>query len=58
MPATHGNSGGPVFNLETGVVFGVVEAKISANEYVTGLTKAQSIRFARDVAKLVADGEE
>jgi S1-C subfamily serine protease len=58
MPVTQGNSGGPVFILSTGVVFGVVEAKISANEYVTGLTKAQSIRFARGVAKGAADGEE
>lgn len=58
MPATQGNSGGPVFNARTGVVFGVVEAKISANQYVTGLTRAQSIRFARDVAPIAADGQE
>lgn len=57
MPATQGNSGGAVFNLDTGMVFGLVEAKISANEYVTGLTKAQSIRFARGVAETVAAGE-
>ena len=47
-----------MFILNTGVVFGVVEAKISANEYVTGLTKAQSIQFARGVAKIAGDGEE
>ena len=58
MPVTQGNSGGPVFTLSTGVVFGVVEAKISANEYVTGLTKAQPIRFARGVARIAAEGDE
>ena len=50
MPATQGNSGGPVFELDTGQVFGLVTAKITVSKYSTGLTQALPIRFVRGVA--------
>lgn len=46
LTATNGNSGGPVFSLETGHVFGVLQAGImhpDTNAVVQGLTKAEPI---------------
>ncbi len=46
MTATNGNSGGPVFSLETGHVFGVLQAGVmhpATNAVVQGLTKAEPI---------------
>jgi S1-C subfamily serine protease len=45
VTATHGNSGGPVFNLETGKVLGVLQSGVSDSygKILPGITKAESI---------------
>jgi S1-C subfamily serine protease len=51
LTATNGNSGGPVFSLETGKVFGVLQAGImhpATNAVVQGLTKAEPVYPALD----------
>lgn len=45
LTATHGNSGGPVFSLNTGKVFGVLQRAVHDREgnLLPGLTKAEPI---------------
>lgn len=54
MPVTQGNSGGAVFDPDTGNVFAVVREKIAIDQYSTGLTKAQPVRYVRDFVERVA----
>jgi hypothetical protein len=62
LTATNGNSGGPVFSLATGRVFGVLQGGVihpKSSHIVQGLTKAEPIyplfdtdlvdRLARDL---------
>jgi hypothetical protein len=51
LTATNGNSGGLVFSLETGKVFGVLQAGVmhpGTNAVVQGLTKAEPVYPALD----------
>ena len=45
LTATYGNSGGPVFSLESGKVFGVLQGGVVSKqgELVPGITKAESV---------------
>jgi len=45
LTATHGNSGGPVFSLETGKVLGVVQQGVEnrKGELIQGLSKAEAV---------------
>ena len=45
LTATYGNSGGPVFSLESGKVFGVLQGGVVSQqgELVPGFTKAESV---------------
>jgi hypothetical protein len=45
LTATHGNSGGPVFNFHNGKIFGVIQGGVldANNKILPGITKAESI---------------
>ena len=45
ITATHGNSGGPVFNLENGKVFGVLQRGVldQQGNILPGIVKAESV---------------
>lgn len=43
LTATNGNSGGPVFSLATGQVFGVLQGVIAQNERPIGLALAEPV---------------
>ena len=45
LTATHGNSGGPVFSMESGKVFGVLQRGIATRDgqHMHGLTKAEPV---------------
>jgi Trypsin-like peptidase domain len=45
LTATHGNSGGPVFEVQSGKVFGVLTKAVAnrAGELISGLTKAEPV---------------
>lgn len=63
LTATHGNSGGPVFSLESGKVFGVLQGGVVSQqgELVPGFTKAESVypliedRIVKDILILTED---
>jgi Trypsin-like peptidase domain len=57
--ATNGNSGGPVFSLATGKVFGVLQSGArNPNGYPLGLTKAEPVYpvFENDLVARMAAG--
>ena len=61
LTATNGNSGGPVFSLATGRVFGVLQGGVvhpENREIVQGLTKAEPIYplFDTDLVDCLAHG--
>ena len=52
--ASYGNSGGPVFCLETGVVLGIINEKINNS----GFSKAVPINVAKDFMRDIAYKEK
>lgn len=63
LTATYGNSGGPVFSLESGKVFGVLQGGVLSQQgdLVPGITKAESIyhiidsRIMKDILELTEE---
>jgi serine protease Do len=53
----HGNSGGPVFSLESGAVIGIATLAMNSEE-VHGITLAVPIRFPCRIVQLLAAGKD
>jgi len=63
LTATNGNSGGPVFSLATGRVFGVLQGGVNhpeTKDVVQGITKAEPIYplFNTDLVERLAAGQQ
>lgn len=63
ITATHGNSGGPVFSLETGKVFGVLQGGISRDErnnLFEGMAKAEPVypMLAHDSLEMIKSAKQ
>lgn len=63
ITATHGNSGGPVFSLETGKIFGVLQGGIfkdSKKNFFEGMVKAEPVypMLAHDSVEVIKSAKQ